>query len=79
MLSPFSKNQVQEAELYPSGVSVEQLKQALGPSAEGLSDEEIRKMNNLLERLSGALFESWSRKLAHPETSVAITTISDRI
>ncbi len=60
-------------------VSIEQLRQALGSKAEGLSDEEIGRINGLLERLAGSLFESWRKELEQSGTAMDITPVSDRI
>lgn len=64
----------------PAGVvSIEQLKEALGSAAEGRSDEELARINDLLGRLAGTLFESWRRELVASNIAVEKPVVSDTI
>lgn len=60
-------------------VSTGQLRQALGPTAEGRSDEELARINGLMERLAGTLFEGWRKQLATSNNTVGKTVAYDTI
>jgi hypothetical protein len=47
---------------YKNMLTLEELKKTL-PNPEKYSDEELEKINNLLDRLADVLFEMWLKKL----------------
>lgn len=40
-------------------VTLQDFKKALGTKADNLSEEQLTELNNLFERISDALFDSW--------------------
>lgn len=49
-------------------VTLDQFREALGPKASGLSDDEIMRINGLMERTAWALFDGWHKKLTHSKS-----------
>jgi hypothetical protein len=43
--------------------SLDEFKEALGQTAQEMSDEEVEQLNELCGKLAGALFDTWAKGL----------------